>query len=249
MAVTHEDLLPSRRRSPQLGTKMGTYLVLFTLLFGLACFILCLVAESTRSRVIWLDNGGNDKKDGKRRCSYSGSGKTPLLCGASAFLGMAVTMLVQHLYVLIAVSKSPPPALVAWDHTFSPSNSLTYQAAFFFISTWISFAVGEILLLVGLSVESGHLNNWSTPKESCLVIKEGLFSAAGIFELAAVLLAAGLYMTAVRAQRMFEEQESVRREVAESYDFVQASPPLHPMPPIAREDPRSTKWMLTDKYR
>lgn len=105
----------------------------------------------------------------------------------------------------------------------------------------ISFAVGEILLLIGLSVESGHLNNWSTPRESCLVIKEGLFSAAGVFQLATVFLAAGLYMTAVRAQRMFEEQENVRREVLESYHIhsspPRSSPPLQPMPPIAREDP------------
>lgn len=100
--------------------------------------------------------------------------------------------------------------------------------------------MGEILLLIGLSVESGHLNNWSSPRESCLVIKEGLFSAAGVFELATVFLAAGLYMTAVRAQRMFEKQEHVRREVLESYHIHSSpsrSPPIQPMPPVAREDP------------
>ncbi|CAK9318483.1 unnamed protein product [Citrullus colocynthis] len=240
MAVTHDDLLPSRKSS-ELGSKMGTFLMILTILCGLCCFILCLIAESTRSQVIWRGMDENNKK-GEKRCSYSGSGKTPLLCTASSFLGMAVIMVVQHLYVLIAVSKSPPPALISWDPSLATSKSLTFQAAFFFVSTWISFAVGEILLLIGLSVESGHLNNWSTPKESCLVIKEGLFSAAGVFQLATVFLAAGLYMTAVRAQRMFEEQENVRREVLESYHIHSSpprslSPPLQPMPPIAREDP------------
>ncbi|KAL0548424.1 hypothetical protein IC582_012875 [Cucumis melo] len=241
-AVTHDDLLPSPKSS-ELGSKLGTFLIILTILCGLCCFILCLIAESTRSQAIWMGIDENNKE--KRRCSYSGSGKTPLLCTASAFLGMAVMMVVQHLYVLIAVSKSAPPALIAWDPSFATSKSLTFQAAFFFVSTWISFAVGEILLLIGLSVESGHLNNWSAPKESCLVIKEGLFSAAGVFQLATVFLAAGLYMTAVRAQRMFEQQENVRREVLESYHIHSspprslslASPPLQPMPPIAREDP------------
>ncbi|XP_022972325.1 uncharacterized protein LOC111474298 [Cucurbita maxima] len=239
MAVTHEDLHPSRRSS-ELGSKMGTFLIILTVLCGLCCFILCLVAESTRSQVIWMGRDENNNKKGEKRCWYSGSGKTPLVCTASAFLGMAVMMVVQHLYVLIAVSKSPPPALIAWDPSFATSKSLTFQAAFFFVSTWISFSVGEILLLIGLSVESGHLKDWWSPKESCLVIKEGLFSAAGVFELATVFLAAGLYMTAVRAQRLFEDQVNVRREVLESYHIHSSpprSPPLQPMPPIAREDP------------
>lgn len=50
MAVTHEDLHPSRRSS-ELGSKMGTFLIILTVLCGLCCFILCLVAESTRSQV------------------------------------------------------------------------------------------------------------------------------------------------------------------------------------------------------
>lgn len=45
----------------------------------------------------------------------------------------------------------------------------------------VSFAVAEILLLIGLSVESGHLKNWEIAKESCLVVGQGLFSAAGVF--------------------------------------------------------------------
>ncbi|KAG7029006.1 hypothetical protein SDJN02_10189, partial [Cucurbita argyrosperma subsp. argyrosperma] len=213
MAVTHEDLHPSRRSS-ELGSKMGTFLIILTVLCGLCCFILCLVAESTRSQVIWKGRDENNNKKGEKRCWYSGSGKTPLVCTASAFLGMAVMMVVQHLYVLIAVSKSPPPALIAWDPSFATSKSLTFQAAFFF--------------------------DWWSPKESCLVIKEGLFSAAGVFELATVFLAAGLYMTAVRAQRLFEDQVNVRREVLESYHIHSSpprSPPVQPMPPIAREDP------------
>lgn len=99
----------------------------------------------------------------------------------------------------------------------------------------ICFSVGEILLLVGLSVESGHLKNWNRQRPSCLVIREGLFSAAGVFSLATVFFAAGLFLTALRAQTISQELENVRREVLEA-SALYASPP-HRMATIARENP------------
>ena len=67
-----------------------------------------------------------------------------------------------------------------------------------------------------MSVESGHLRNWSYPRTTCLVIRQGLFAAAGVFALTTVLLEAALYLTAVRALKISEEQENVRRQVLET---------------------------------
>ncbi|KAJ4722071.1 DUF1218 domain-containing protein [Melia azedarach] len=237
-AVTHADLAPSPH-STELGSKTGVVLIVLTILCGLCCFILCLIAEATRSQITW-QSAGNEGKDGENQCVYSGSGKLPLSCAAIAFVGLAVAMVIEHMYMLIAISKSPPPALVSWDPDSAPVKSLTWQAGFFFVTTWICFAVGEILLLIGLSVESGHLKNWSRPRPSCLVIKEGLFSAAGVFALLTVFLAAGLYLVALRAQKISLEQENVRREVLEASAFY-ASPSLSPpdavITTMARENP------------
>lgn len=95
--------------------------------------------------------------------------------------------------------------------------------------------------MAGLSVESGHLKNWTKPRTNCYTIREGLFSAAGVFALTTVFLAAGLYLTALRAQRMSEELAIVRREVLEASTFY-ASPPRSPqsqrhISTVARENP------------
>ncbi|XP_044486538.1 uncharacterized protein LOC123211742 [Mangifera indica] len=232
-AVTHADLAPSPPCT-ELGSHTGVFLIVLTILCGLCCFILCLTAEATRSQMIWKSTGSEGKEN---ECVYSGSGKTPLLCALIAFVGLAVAMVVEHMYMLIAVSKSPPLALVSWDRDASPVKSLAWQAGFFFVTTWICFAVAEILLLIGVSIESGHLKNWSRPRPSCLVIKEGLFSAGGVFALMTVFLAAGLYLTALGAEKVSQEHENVRREVVEvSALFV--SPPRSPhLTTIARENP------------
>ncbi|OMO53578.1 hypothetical protein CCACVL1_28536 [Corchorus capsularis] len=237
VAITHADLEP-RCRTTELGSKTGVVLMVFTILCGLFCFILCLISEATRSQERWVNTADNEKET-KYECVYSGSGKTPLLCAAVAFVGLAAAMVVEHMYMLIAVSKSPPPALLSWDPDSSRSKTLTWQAGFFFVTTWLCFAVGEILLLIGLSVESGHLKNWSKPRASCLIIKEGLFCAAGVFSLLTVFLAAGLYLTALHAQRMFQHQQNVQQQVLEA-SVLYASPPgspPHQMTTMAREDP------------
>ncbi|KAJ1375987.1 hypothetical protein SESBI_50437 [Sesbania bispinosa] len=240
MAVTHADLEPSRSKT-DLSSKTGAFLMVLTILLGLFCFILCLIAEATRSEVTWMNTGGKEK-DAKSECVYNGNGKVPLLCAASAFVGLAIAMVMQHTYMLIAVSKSSP-SLLTWDPDSPSAKSITWQAGFFFITTWICFAVAEILLLAGLSVESGHLKNWSKPKTGCYSIREGLFSAAGVFALTTVFLAAGLYLTALRAQRIAEELASVRREVLEASAFY-ASPPRSPqrhITTVARENPTTTE--------
>ncbi|KAG6668028.1 uncharacterized protein LOC122318360 [Carya illinoinensis] len=237
MAITHSDLEPSHR-STEFGSKTWAFLVVLISLCGLFCFILCLIAEALRSEVTWVGTG-NKGSEGKYECVYSGSGKIPLFCAAAAFVGLAVAMVVEHTYMLIAVTISPPSALVTWDPDSAPVKSLTWLAGFFFVSTWICFSIAEILLLIGLSVESGHLKNWNTPRPSCLIIREGLFSAAGVFSLTTVFLAAGLYLTALRAERISRELESVRREMVER-SILYASPPSSPphhMATMTRENP------------
>ncbi|KAL9237213.1 hypothetical protein vseg_011793 [Gypsophila vaccaria] len=228
-AITHADLAP-KPRGIDLGSKVGALLTVLCILCGLLCFILALFAEATRSQVTWVhkSKGGNNKEGNEEsECEYSGNGKVPLICASAAFVALAIAMLVQHSFMLIAVANTSPPPLVSWDPDSSlPINSLTSQAAAFFISTWICFAVGEIMLLIGLSVESGHLRDWSTPKQSCLVVRGGVFTAAGVFSLLTVFLAAGLYATALRVQWLCQEQDTVRREVLEASTY--ASPPRSP---------------------
>lgn len=103
----------------------------------------------------------------------------------------------------------------------------------------ICFAVGEILLLAGVSVESGHLKKWWKAKPSCLSVREGLFSGAGVFALTSVFLGCALYLTALRALRISQEQENVRREVLLT-SALHASPPRGSQPHITtvtRENP------------
>ena len=86
-------------------------------------------------KVTWVStsNGGEGNRN---ECMYSGSGKAPLLFAAGAFLGLAIGMVVAHVYMMVAVSQSPPPALVTWDPDSAPAKSLTWQAGFFFVATW-----------------------------------------------------------------------------------------------------------------
>lgn len=76
-------------------------------------------------------------------------------------------------------------------------------------------------------MESGHLKDWSTPKPSCLIVRQGVYSAAGVFGLSTVFLASGLYITALRAQQLLQDQENVQREVIEA-SLLYASPPRTP---------------------
>ncbi|VFQ76260.1 unnamed protein product [Cuscuta campestris] len=231
MAVTHTDLAPSPPKT-DLGSNTGLFIIVVSILLGLQCFILSLVAEATRSEAIWVEN----------KCRYSGDGKIALMSVAAAFFSLALAMVLQHVYLLIAVSKSPAGSLVYWDPHSDFVKSLTWQAGFFFVATWISFAVGEILLLVGLSVESGHLRNWRDARASCVVVGQGVFSAAGVFGLFTVFMAAGLYMSALRGQRFLQDQENNHREVMAASAFY-ASPPRSPRRPPPPADDQSRPHM------
>lgn len=89
------------------------------------------------------DHKGNGRKS---ECVYSGSGKTPLLCAASAFMGLAIVMVVEHTFLLIAVSKSPPSALLSWEPDSASAKSLAFQAGFFFVLTWYGDSISNPFL-------------------------------------------------------------------------------------------------------
>uniref|UniRef100_A0A6N2N1U5 Transmembrane protein n=1 Tax=Salix viminalis TaxID=40686 RepID=A0A6N2N1U5_SALVM len=215
-AVTHADLAPSTG-STDLGSKTAAFLMVSTIVCGLFCFVLCLIAETARSQVTWVNSDSTENNEDSQ-CIYTGSGKIPLLCAAIAFAGLAVAMVVEHLFMLIAVTKATSPDLAVWDPNSAYSKTITWQAG----------------------VESGHLKNWSRPRSNCLIIREGLFSAAGIFSLLTVSFAAGLYLTALRAQRISQEHENTRREILEAAALYVSPPrsPRHQMSTsIARENP------------
>lgn len=103
------------------------------------------------------------------------------------------------------------------------------------------------MLLVALSVESRHLKNWSKPKPSFLVIRQGLFSAAEVFSLLTVFLATGLHLTALQAHRISKDLENTHREILEA-STLYASPPRSPtnrMARVAREAPATIRYEST----
>ncbi|KVH96501.1 Protein of unknown function DUF1218 [Cynara cardunculus var. scolymus] len=171
MAVTHDDLAPSRKGA-DIGSKTGVVLIVFSILLGLICFVLCLIAEATHSQIIREASDGGGGETERNQCRYSGNGKTPLIYAAGA----------------------------------------------------ICFSVAEVLLLIGLSVESGHLKGWSIPRPTCFIAREGLFSSAGVLGITTVFLSSGLSITALRAQWLLQDQENVRREVMEA-SILYSSPP------------------------
>ncbi|KAJ0961149.1 hypothetical protein J5N97_000899 [Dioscorea zingiberensis] len=211
MAITHADL--SHRRHWFRSSKVAHTLVIFSVICGLFSFILCLTAEAARSEVSWMiiNRASDDKSD---MCTYSGSGKTALLCAVAALVLLGVAMFTEHANMLVTVTSPRPPATVAWTAPETPlashsSKAFTLQACTLVIATWICFAIAEVLLLVGIGVESGHLSNWTRPRASCPAVRPGMFAAAGIFGLITIFLGVGLYLTALLSQRLDQQEENI----------------------------------------
>lgn len=235
MAITHDDLSVRKLRSTNISGKLALSLVVFSVLCGLAAFILCLTAEGARSEVIWLFMTSQDGYKGYG-CYYNGSGRVPLACAVAAFLALAATMFAEHAYMLVAVTGPQLSALGArpalQDPGLTPSaRDLTWQVCCLFLTTWFCFAVAEILLLIGIGVESGHLSNWTTQRSNCHTIRPGAFTVAGVFGLIAVFLGVGLYLTALRTVRLNLEEANERRtgirNVSDQYPHLPHSH-LHP---------------------
>ncbi|GER56911.1 hypothetical protein STAS_34673, partial [Striga asiatica] len=226
MAITHADLAP-RPKGGYLGSKTGAFVMVLTVVLGLFYFYLCLLADATRSEVNWMAT--NEGKGIESECTYTGSGRSPLLSASAAFLCLAIAMMVHHMYLLVAVSKSDALVDATSDPDSSFASSLACQAGFF-------SCLHEILMLIGLSIESGHLTNWATPRPSCLANKPGLFTAGGVSGLVTVFLASGLYITALRREKIGDARYCIL-EASATY----ATPPGTPagVNPLTRQEYRN----------
>ncbi|KAG0496373.1 hypothetical protein HPP92_001064 [Vanilla planifolia] len=230
MAITHEDLSIKSYRTAGIGSKLALSLVGLSVFCGLIGFILCLAGEATRSEISWMvltiQNSGKGY-----RCYYSSSGKTPLAFALVSFLLFAVAMFAEHAYMLVAITS---PSSTTFAPFSAPTNSrmpspaakaLKWQACFLFLTTWMCFAIAEVLLMIVIGVESGHLYNWTRPRVTCPAVRPGLFATAGVLGLTTVFLGVALYLTALRTQRLHLEEESMRQQ-----QHIRPTAP-HQMPP------------------
>ncbi|KAM3329814.1 hypothetical protein ACQJBY_026688 [Aegilops geniculata] len=198
-AVTHDDLSlrkAQERRAGRSGSQIAVALVALSVLCGLVSFILCLAAEGSRSEV--------------ELCFYNGSGRSALAFSIGAFLLLAVAMFAVHAYMLLAVASPDSAAAglaVAEDHprVSSATNTLTWQTCCLFFVTWICFGLAEVLLMIGIGVESGHVSDWRRPRQVCHRVRPGMFAAAGILGLITVVVGFVVYVTAVHTQKLLRQ--------------------------------------------
>jgi hypothetical protein len=66
----------------------------------------------------------------------------------------------------------------------------------------ICFGLAEVMLMIGIAVESGHMSDWQKPRPVCHRMRPGMFAAAGILGLVTVVVGFVVYITAVQAQRL-----------------------------------------------
>lgn len=59
-----------------------------------------------------------------------------------------------------------------------------------------------MLLLIGITVEADHLRDLGQPHSQCLVVRQGLFAAAGVFALASSSLGVAFYIAAMNTLRI-----------------------------------------------
>eukprot|EP01018_Ginkgo_biloba_P028256 Gb_39216 [translate_table: standard] len=245
MAVTHADLAIGRS-SRSLGSKLGTSVMLLCTVLGLLAFVFCLIAETTRSEATWMfveypkrkTSAGEEEMELK--CMYTSNGRTTLMCASGAFLSLGIAWGIEQAYMWIALcnppSTEPLRPLSAWASNAPSVKSLTIQAAFFFVSSWICYAVAAVLLVIGIAVEATHIGNASMARNKCLVIREGLFAAAGVFGLSTTSLGVAFYVTALQTLRVQEAEANVRQEVLEA-GFFSDSPPWRSMDELPQSHP------------
>ncbi|XP_008795535.1 uncharacterized protein LOC103711240 [Phoenix dactylifera] len=238
MAITHDDLSLRAHRSTDVRSKLAPSLAALSVACGLFSFVLCLAAEGSRTEATWyiMSNQGNGSKT--YQCVYDGSGRRPLVLAVSAFLLLAVAMFAEHAYMLVAVtSPKPPGSLVAWTpedpSLASSARNLAWQTCFIFLATWICFTIAEVLLMIGMAVESSHISQWTKPRPDCHVIRPGLFAAAGILGLITVFLGIALYLTAFRTQTLHQVAEGMQRGAPNTAH-------QHRVPPSAPGEPGAT---------
>ncbi|KAE8791843.1 hypothetical protein D1007_33672 [Hordeum vulgare] len=212
-AVTHDDLSlrkAQERRAGRSGSQIAVGLVALSVLCGLVSFILCLAAEGSRSEVsnYLMTVAGSEAQ--VELCFYNGSGRSALAFSIGAFLLLAVAMFAVHAYMLLAVAAPESAAAglaVAEDHprVSSATDTLTWQTCCLFFVTWICFGLAEVLLMIGIGVESGHVSDWRRPRQVCHRVRPGMFAAAGILGLITVVVGFVVYVTAVHTQKLLRQ--------------------------------------------
>ncbi|KAJ4809117.1 hypothetical protein LUZ62_021683 [Rhynchospora pubera] len=251
MAITHEDISLRRAQirrthgggADLTGSRLATILVGLSIICALLTFVLCLAGEASRSEATGylLSIGGSSNRISE--CFYNGSGRTALACAICAFLLLAVAMFAEHAYMLVAVASPAPPGEVGWTIARDPrmasaARSLTCQTCFLFLLTWLCFAIAEVLLMIGIGVESGHLTDWTKPRTGCHVMRPGMFAAAGILGLIAVFLGFMVYLTSLKTKKLYHGEEAMHRGLHHTEPRPHVPPPTaphEPNPPAAAQ--------------
>jgi len=143
-AVTHDDLSLRKaheRRAARSSGQAAVALVALSVICGLVAFVLCLAAEGSRSEVSHYLMSVGGSRDQLDVCFYSGSGRAALAYAVGAFVLLAVAMLAEHAYMLVAVAapESASAGLaVAQDNprVASTAATLTWQTCCLFFLTW-----------------------------------------------------------------------------------------------------------------
>uniref|UniRef100_A0A0D9Y660 Uncharacterized protein n=1 Tax=Oryza glumipatula TaxID=40148 RepID=A0A0D9Y660_9ORYZ len=216
-AVTHDDLSlrkAQERRAARSSGRAAVALVSLSVLCGIVGFILCLAAEGSRSEashyLMTVGGGGANAAANNGQvdvCFYNSSGRAPLAFAIGAFLLLAVAMFAEHAYMLLAVAAPDSSAAglaVAEGHPRVPSDParLTWQTCCLFFVTWICFGLAEVMLMVGIAVESGHVSDWRKPRAVCHRVRPGVFAAAGILGLITVVVGFVVYVTALQTNKL-----------------------------------------------
>ncbi|KAF0919486.1 hypothetical protein E2562_029607 [Oryza meyeriana var. granulata] len=242
-AVTHDDLSlrkAQERRAALSSGRAAVSLVALSVLCGIVGFILCLAAEGSRSETShYLMSVGGGEAGQVDVCFYNSSGRAPLAFAIGAFLLLAVAMFAEHAYMLLAVAAPDSSAAglaVAEGHPRVAADParLTWQTCCLFFVTWICFGLAEVMLMVGIAVESGHVSDWRKPRPVCHRVRPGVFAAAGILGLITVVVGFVVYVTALQTNKL-----RAQYPVAGGGYFVGPHPgmplphhPLHPPPPM-----------------
>ncbi|RWR82214.1 putative transmembrane protein [Cinnamomum micranthum f. kanehirae] len=226
MAVTHADIeIQGKRR--KLGRKAGTAVIVLCIFCGILAFLFSVFAECSKTKASWVmvaSEGGKERLG----CVYGRNGQVALLCGVGGFLTLAIGMIVQHAYMWAAVATEkqeggPSIQLTIWD-VDSSTGLLAKQAALLFLTSWVCFGVAEVLLVIGIAVESTHLKKWNDTRSRCIVARRGSFLAAGVFGLSTMFLATAFYFVVLKMKRVKEGEASIRREVVEAALFSNPRP-------------------------
>ncbi|TVU22420.1 hypothetical protein EJB05_32114, partial [Eragrostis curvula] len=102
----------------------------------------------------------------------------------------------------------------------------------------ICFGLAEVLLMIGIGVESGHVSDWRRPRPVCHRVRPGMFAAAGILGLITVVVGFVVYVTAVQARKLQQgHYPGGGHYVGHGAPYPGVPPYQHMQPPMAHPHP------------